>query len=33
MNLNVAIVDDHPLVLEGLKSLLCKQFYYVKSIC
>ena len=22
MNLNVAIVDDHPLVLEGLKSLL-----------
>jgi YesN/AraC family two-component response regulator len=22
MNLNVAIVDDHPLVLKGLKSLL-----------
>ena len=22
MNLNVAIIDDHPLVLEGLKSLL-----------
>ena len=22
MSLNVAIIDDHPLVLEGLKSLL-----------
>ena len=32
MSLNVAIIDDHPLVLEGLKSLLI-QTEGIENIC
>jgi DNA-binding NarL/FixJ family response regulator len=32
-NINIAIVDDHPIVIEGLQKVLMNAYHYVNTIC
>jgi DNA-binding NarL/FixJ family response regulator len=31
--INIAIVDDHPIVMEGLQKILIQAYHYVSTIC